>query len=62
MRPKVSKRVKFTTTLNEKLLKITKIYAIDKGKPVNEIIEEALRAYLQKQGVKFCDIDKAKEI
>jgi len=52
MRPKVSKRVKFTTTLDEKLLKVTKVFAIEKGKPVNEIIEEALRAYLKKQGVK----------
>jgi len=62
MRPKVSKRVKFTTTLDERLLKTTKIYAIDKGKPVNEIIEEALRVYLQKQGVEFVnDTDKTKE-
>jgi len=61
MRPKVSKRVKFTTTLDEKLLKITKIYAIDKGKPVNEIMEEALRIYLQKQGVKITDDNKIEE-
>ncbi len=55
MRPKVSKRVKFTTTLDERLLKTTKIYAINRGKSVNEIIEEALRIYFQKQGVKLDD-------
>ena len=57
MRPKVSKRIKFTTTLDEQLLKTVKIFAVEIGKPVNEIIEEALKVYLDKKGIKVktCD-------
>jgi len=62
MRPKVSKRVKFTTTLDEELLKATKIYAVEKGKPVNEIIEEALRLYFQRLGIRLSkEIGETKE-
>lgn len=40
------KRVKFTTNIDEGLLKKAKVRAIEEGKNVNEIIEELLRKYL----------------
>lgn len=40
-------KVKFTTNINEKLLKEVKMKAIEEGKNVNEIIEEQLRKYLE---------------
>ena len=40
-------KVKFTTNINEKLLKEVKMTAIKEGRNVNEIIEEQLRKYLE---------------
>lgn len=40
------KRVKFTTNIDEELLKRIKIKAIKEGRNVNEIIEELLEKYL----------------
>lgn len=40
-------RVKFTTNINEELLKEVKMTAIKEGRNVNEIIEEQLRKYLE---------------
>ena len=42
------KKVKFTTNIDEGLLKRTKVRAIEEGKNVNEIIEELLRKYLER--------------
>ncbi|GFN35400.1 ribbon-helix-helix protein, CopG family [Tepidimicrobium xylanilyticum] len=42
------KKVKFTTNIDEELLKKIKIKAIDEGKNVNEIIEKLLREYLKR--------------
>ena len=40
-------RVKFTTNINEELLKEVKMTVIKEGRNVNEIIEEQLRKYLE---------------
>lgn len=40
-------KVKFTTNINEKLLKEVKMKAIEEGRNVNEIIEELLEEYLE---------------
>ena len=40
-------KVKFTTNINEELLKEVKMTAIKEGRNVNEIIEEQLRKYLE---------------
>ena len=40
-------RVKFTTNINEELLKEVKMTAIKEGRNVNEIIEEQLEKYLE---------------
>ncbi|GMG96872.1 ribbon-helix-helix protein, CopG family [Tepidimicrobium xylanilyticum] len=45
---KKEKKVKFTTNIDEELLKKIKIKAIDEGKNVNEIIEKLLREYLKR--------------
>ena len=42
------KKVKFTTNIDEGLLKKIKIKSIEEGKNVNEIIEELLREYLKR--------------
>lgn len=42
-----SQRVKFTTNINEDVLKGIKKRAIEEGRNVNEIIEEQLRKYLE---------------
>lgn len=41
-------KVRFTTTINNGLLKKIKVKAIEEGKNVNEIIEELLREYLKR--------------
>lgn len=41
------KKVKFTTTLNENLIKDLKIKAIEENKNVNEILEELIKGYLE---------------
>jgi len=43
------KKVRFTTTVDEKLLKKIKVRAIEEGKNVNEIIEELLQEYLNRK-------------
>ena len=40
------KKVKFSTTLNENLIKELKIKAIQENKNVNEILEELIKNYL----------------
>ena len=40
------KKVKFSTTLNENLIKDLKIKAIEENKNVNEILEELIKDYL----------------
>jgi len=42
------KRVKFTTNIDEELLKKVKIVAVEKGLNVNDIIENLLKYYLEK--------------
>lgn len=42
------KKVRFTTTIDEELLKKIKVKAIEEGKNVNEILEELLREYLKR--------------
>lgn len=42
------KKVRFTTNIDEELLKKIKIKSIEEGKNVNEIIEELLRKYLKR--------------
>ena len=41
------KKVKFSTTLNENLIKDLKIKAIEENKNVNEILEELIKDYLE---------------
>jgi len=43
-----NKKVRFTTTIDEELLKRIKIKAIEEGKNVNEIIEKLLQEYLKR--------------
>lgn len=40
-------KVKFTTNINEKILKEIKMEAIKENRNVNEIIEELLKKYLE---------------
>jgi len=40
---------KFTTTIDESLLKAIKIQAIKEGRSVSDIIEDLLRKYLDKK-------------
>ena len=42
------KKVKFTTNIDEELLKEIKARAIEEGRNVNEIIEELLQEYLKR--------------
>ena len=42
------KKVVFTTTLDEGLIKKIKVRAIEEGKNVNEIIEKLLQEYLKR--------------
>lgn len=46
---KSNKKVKFTTTIDEQLLKEIKIKAVKEDKNVNDIIEELIVKYLNKQ-------------
>ena len=41
------KKVKFSTTLNENLIKDLKIKAIEENQNVNEILEELIKDYLE---------------
>ena len=43
-----NKKVKFTTTIDEELLKKIKIKSIEEEKNVNEIIEELFVEYLKR--------------
>lgn len=43
------KRVKFTTNIDEELLKKIKMVAIEKNLNVNEIIEKLLKDYLKEE-------------
>ena len=43
-----NKKVKFTTNIDERLLKKIKVRAIEEGKNVNEIIEKLLQEYLKR--------------
>ncbi len=43
-----TKRVKFTTSLNEELLKELKLLAVKQGKKNNELLEEAIKLLLEK--------------
>lgn len=43
---KKKEKIKFTTNIDEELLKRIKIKAIKEGRNVNEIIEELLEKYL----------------
>lgn len=45
---KKKKKVKFTTNIDEELLKKIKVKAIEEGQNVNEIIEKLLREYLKR--------------
>ena len=45
---KKKKKVKFTTNIDEELLKKTKVRAVEEGKNVNEIIEKLLQEYLKR--------------
>ena len=42
------KKVKFTTNIDEELLKKIKVRAIKEGKNVNEIIEDLFEEYLKR--------------
>ena len=42
------KKVRFTTTINEELLKKIKVKAVKEGKNVNEIMEELFKEYLKR--------------
>ena len=44
-----NKKVIFTTTIDEELLKKIKVRAIEEGKNVNEIIEKLLQEYLKQK-------------
>lgn len=48
MKDKNIKRVKFTTSLNEELLKELKVLAVRKGVKNNELLEEAIKILLEK--------------
>ena len=43
-----NKKVKFTTTIDEELLKKIKVKAIEEGQNVNEIIEKLFQEYLKR--------------
>ena len=43
-----NKKVKFTTTIDEELLKKMKIKSIEEGQNVNEIIEKLFQEYLKR--------------
>lgn len=45
---KKNKKVKFTTNIDEELLKKIKVRAIEEGQNVNEIIEKLLQEYLKR--------------
>jgi DNA-binding protein Fis len=41
-------RKKFSTILDESIIKKVKIYSVILDKPINEIIEDALKEYIEK--------------
>lgn len=47
------KREKINTTMDKELLKVLKILAIEEGKRLNDILEEACISYLKTKGKKF---------
>lgn len=47
------KREKINTTMDKELLKVLKILAIEEGKRLNSILEEACISYLKAKGKEF---------
>ena len=45
---KKNKKVRFTTNIDEELLKKIKVKAIEEGQNVNEIMEELFEEYLKR--------------
>lgn len=45
---KKKKKVRFTTNIDEELLRKIKVRAIEEGKNVNEIMEELFEEYLKR--------------
>ncbi len=43
----------FSTQINKELLKEFKKLAIDLERPINDVLEEAIRDFLRKHGIKF---------
>ncbi len=48
----MKKKKMFSTQINNELLKEFKKLAIDLERPINDVLEEAIRDFLQKHGIK----------